>query len=213
VARLGLEHVVLTSVNRDDLSDGGANQFAATVRAIRARCHEVTTEVLTPDFRGDLGAVATVCDADPDVYNHNVETVPRLYRNVRPGAAFERSLAVLSEAAELRPSAVVKSGFMVGLGETAQEVTGLLGALRGAGVDSVTVGQYLRPSLKHLPVTRYWDPLEFDALADEARSMGFAHVASAPLVRSSFNAARDYHAMRAARDAGRVSMAGARGGE
>jgi len=197
-------------VNRDDLADGGAGQFAATLRAIRAARPEVTVEVLTPDFRGDLGAVAVVCDAAPDVYNHNVETVPRLYRRVRPGAALERSLAVLAEAKRLGAEAVVKSGFMVGLGERYDEVLELLRALRAAGVDSVTIGQYLRPSLRHLAVARYWEPAEFDALAAEARALGFPQVASGPLVRSSFNAAGKFAELR---DATHDAVADALGGE
>ncbi len=198
-ARLALTHVVLTSVNRDDLPDGGARQFAATLRAIRAEREETSTEVLTPDFRGDLGAVATVCEAAPDVFNHNVETVPRLYRSVRPGASFRRSLAVLAEARRLRPDAPVKSGFMLGLGEARDEVSELLRELRATGVDSVTIGQYLRPSLAHLPVVRYWEPGEFDALGEEARALGFRQVASGPLVRSSFDAAGAFGELRAGR--------------
>jgi len=188
VAALGLHHVVLTSVNRDDLDDGGAGHFAAVIQAIRLQCASATIEVLTPDFQGDLAAVLTVCAADPDVYNHNIETVPRLYRRVRPGARFERSVAALAHAKRLRPQAIVKSGLMVGLGETRAEVMEVLQALRGAGVDAVTIGQYLRPSRRHLAVERYWDPEEFDALAEEARAFGFLHVASGPLVRSSYNA-------------------------
>jgi lipoic acid synthetase len=199
VVRLGLSHVVLTSVDRDDLPDGGASQFAATLRAVRAASPHTTTEVLTPDFQGDLAAVATVCEAAPDVYNHNVETVPRLYRAVRPGARLERSLSVLAEAKRLRAEGVVKSGFMLGLGETRDEVGVLLEMLRAAGVDSVTVGQYLRPSRSHRAVSRYWAPEEFDAIADEARALGFAHVASGPLVRSSFHAAESFAALRPAR--------------
>ncbi|MBW2419502.1 MAG: lipoyl synthase [Deltaproteobacteria bacterium] len=195
---LGLRHVVLTSVNRDDLPDGGAAHFAATVRAIRERRPESTVEVLTPDFQGDFAAVATLCDAAPEVFNHNVETVPALYRSVRPGARFERSLAVLAEAKRLRPDSVVKSGLMVGLGETRQQVRELLEALRGAGVDSLTVGQYLRPTRDHLAVERYWEPEEFDALASEARGLGFAHVASGPLIRSSYNAEETLHEARSA---------------
>jgi lipoic acid synthetase len=186
--RLGLEHVVLTSVNRDDLPDGGAAHFAACVRAIRASRPQATVEVLTPDFQGDAAAVATVCDAAPDVYNHNVETVPRLHRRVRPGARFERSLAVLAQARRRLPRGVVKSGLMLGLGETRDEVVEVLARLRGAGVDAATLGQYLQPTRAHLPVERYLEPGEFDALAEEARRLGFAHVASGPLVRSSYNA-------------------------
>jgi lipoic acid synthetase len=193
---LGLRHVVLTSVDRDDLPDGGAAHFAAGLRALRARLPEASLEVLTPDFQGDPGAVGVVCAARPDVYNHNVETVPRLYRSVRPGASLGRSLGVLSEAARRGEGAVVKSGFMLGLGERIEEVRALLAALRDAGVESVTIGQYLRPSRRHLPVERYWDPEEFDALAGEARQMGFADVASGPLVRSSYNADETFRRVR-----------------
>jgi lipoic acid synthetase len=196
VAALGLRHVVLTSVNRDDLEDGGAGHFAAVIWAIRLQCESATIEVLTPDFQGNLTAVASVCAADPDVYNHNVETVPRLYRRVRPGARFERSVAVLGHAKQLRPRAIVKSGLMVGLGETREEVLEVLQALRGAGVDAVTIGQYLRPSRLHLAVERYWDPEDFDALAEQARALGFLHVASGPLVRSSYNAEETLRAAR-----------------
>ncbi len=187
-AELGLRHVVLTSVNRDDLADGGAGQFAATLAAIRARRPEATVEVLTPDFRGDLAAVASVCAQAPDVYNHNVETVPRLYRRVRAGARFARSLAVLAEARRLMPGGLVKSGLMVGLGERFEEVVDVLRALRTAGVDTLTIGQYLRPTRHHLEVERYWEPQEFDALAERGRALGFLHVASGPLIRSSYNA-------------------------
>jgi lipoic acid synthetase len=195
-AGLGLSHVVLTSVNRDDLADGGASQFVATIRAIRELCPQASVEVLTPDFQGDLGAVARVCEAGPDVYNHNVETVPRLYRRVRPGASIERSRAVLAHAKQLRPAAVVKSGFMVGLGESFQEAVSLLAMLRETGVDFVTIGQYLRPSLQHLPVECYWHPEEFDALAREGRALGFLQVASGPLVRSSYHAQTSFETIR-----------------
>jgi len=195
-AELGLSHVVVTSVNRDDLPDGGASQFAATIRAIRQRRPQASVEVLTPDFQGDREAVAQVCEAAPDVYNHNVETVPRLYRRVRPGASFERSRAVLAHAKQLRPAAVVKSGFMVGLGESFEEAVALIKALRETGVDFVTIGQYLRPSRQHLPVERYWHPEEFDALAREGRALGIAQVASGPLVRSSYHAHASFEAIR-----------------
>ena len=188
VATLGLHHVVLTSVNRDDLADGGAGHFAAVVRAIRRQSETVTIEVLTPDFQGRPFAVETVCSAEPDVYNHNVETVPRLYRHVRPGARFERSVAVLALAKRLRPEAIVKSGLMVGLGESREEVLEVLHALREAAVDAVTIGQYLRPSRTHLPVERYWEPEEFERLAEDGRALGFMHVASGPLIRSSYHA-------------------------
>jgi len=196
VAALGLHHVVLTSVNRDDLADGGAGHFAAVIRAIRLQRKTVTVEVLTPDFQGSLIAVEAVCAAEPDVYNHNVETVPRLYRRVRPGARFERSVAVLAHAKRQRTQAIVKSGLMVGLGETHEEVLEVLRALRDAGVDTVTIGQYLRPSRLHLAVERYWDPEEFDLLAEEGRALGFLHVASGPLIRSSYNAEETLQAAR-----------------
>jgi lipoic acid synthetase len=195
-AGLGLSHVVLTSVNRDDLPDGGASQFAATIRAIRDVRPQASVEVLTPDFQGDRDAVAQVCEAAPDVYNHNVETVPRLYRRVRPGASIARSRGVLAHAKRLRPAAVVKSGFMVGLGESFQEAVSLLAMLRATGVDFVTIGQYLRPSLQHLPVERYWHPEEFDALAREGRALGFSQVASGPLVRSSYHAESSFETIR-----------------
>jgi lipoic acid synthetase len=195
-AALGLSHVVLTSVNRDDLADGGASQFAASIRAIRELRPQASVEVLTPDFQGDPDAVARVCEAAPDVYNHNVETVPRLYRRVRPGASIERSRAVLAHARRLRPAAVLKSGFMVGLGESFGEAVALLAALRETGVDFVTIGQYLRPSRQHLPVERYWHPEEFDALAREGRALGFRQVASGPLVRSSYHAQTSFEAIR-----------------
>ena len=196
---LGLEHVVLTSVNRDDLADGGAGQFRRCVLEIRKSRPGAAVEVLTPDFKGDLEAVATVCSAKPDVYNHNVETVPELHRRVRPGASFDRSLAVLAEARRLRPESIVKSGLMLGLGETRPQLERALEALRAAGVDSLTLGQYLRPSRHHLPVTRYWEPEEFASLAQLANGLGFAHVASGPLVRSSYNAAETLQAARGAR--------------
>ena len=188
VAELGLAHAVLTSVNRDDLADGGAGQFAAAVRAIRSRAPRATVEVLTPDFQGDPTAAETVVAAGPDVYNHNVETVPRLYRSVRPAARYERSLALLARVKERAPELVTKSGLMLGLGETRDEVVAVLRDLRAARVDCITLGQYLRPTLRHLEVDRYLDPEEFDALGACARELGFRHVASGPLVRSSFHA-------------------------
>ncbi len=194
-AEFGARHVVLTSVNRDDLADGGASQFAACVRAIRDLRAETTIEVLTPDFQGSPGAVQTVCDAAPDVFNHNVETVPRLYRRVRPGARFERSRAILGEASRL--GALVKSGLMLGLGETLDEVTDVMRLLRETGVEILTLGQYLRPTRDHLAVERYLDPSEFDDLAAVARDLGFSHVASGPLVRSSFHAEEHLRAARA----------------
>jgi lipoic acid synthetase len=186
--RLGLEHVVVTSVDRDDLPDGGAAHFAATVRAIKAALPSTRVEVLVPDFQGDVAAVATVCAAPVDVFNHNVETVPRLYRRVRPGAKYERSLGVLAAARDAAGRRRTKAGMMLGLGERRAEVLAVLGDLRAVGCDIVTLGQYLRPSAAHMPLDRYVHPDEFDALRQEAEGMGFRHVEAGPLVRSSYHA-------------------------
>jgi len=188
VRELGLRHVVLTSVNRDDLPDQGSRQFALTIDAVRSLSPATTIEVLTPDFRGETDAIDTVVDAAPDVYNHNVETSPRLYQSVRPGARFSRSLALLARAKARGLRGLTKSGLMLGLGETLAEVREVLRALREVQVDVVTLGQYLRPTLRHLPVERYLEPREFQELGREAELMGFLHVASGPLVRSSFHA-------------------------
>jgi lipoic acid synthetase len=188
VERLGLQHVVVTSVNRDDLRDGGASHFAATVEAIRARLASCRIEVLVPDFQGDLDAVAVVCAAPVDVFNHNIETVPRLYRRVRPGARYERSLAVLEAARDPDGRRRTKAGLMLGLGEEHDELLGVLRDLRGIGCSTLTLGQYLRPTKDHLPVERYVAPDEFDALRQEALELGFRHVESGPLVRSSYHA-------------------------
>ena len=187
-AELGLRHVVLTSVNRDDLADQGSGQFARTVLALRRRAPQATVEVLTPDFRGDSACIDRVADAGPEVYNHNLETVPRLYRGVRIGARYDRSLALLSRVKARRPATLTKSGLMLGLGETSEELLAVLRDLRAAGVDCLTLGQYLRPTLQHLAVARYLEPGEFAELAREARALGFRHVESGPLVRSSFHA-------------------------
>src|SRR4029453_2543770 len=186
VARMGLRHAVITSVNRDDQRDGGASIFAACIREIRRRLPGCAVEVLIPDFKGDWSALQIVIDARPDVLNHNTETVPRLYRHVRPGARFERSLELLrrSKAAGL----LTKSGIMVGLGEEWDEVEGTVRAIRDAGTDVLTVGQYLRPSSEHLPVRRYYTPDEFAAIKSYALSLGYGHVESGPLVRSSYHA-------------------------
>jgi lipoyl synthase len=183
-ATMGLRHVVVTSVTRDDLPDGGAGHFVATVLAVRGAVPEATIEVLVPDFGGAARDVDTVVGVAPDVFNHNVETVRRLYGEVRPQAVYERSLGVLARAADAGLAA--KSGFMVGLGEDAAEVTELLGDLREAGCTMVTVGQYLRPAERNVPVRRYWEPDEFESISDEARAMGFEAVAAGPLVRSSY---------------------------
>jgi lipoyl synthase len=197
VARLGLRFVVLTSVDRDDLPDGGAGHFAAAIRAVRSLDPAPGVEVLTPDFRGDFGALETVVEARPDVFNHNVETVPRLYARVRRGARLERSLGLLARARELMPALTTKSGFMLGLGEREDEVRGLLEALRGADVDIVTIGQYLRPSLENLPVEEYVHPEVFERHREFGESLGFRHVFAGPFVRSSYRAEEALEASRA----------------
>jgi lipoic acid synthetase len=188
VARLGLRFAVVTCVARDDLPDGGAGQMAATLRALRERCPGTGVEVLIADYRGDEAALRTVLDASPDVLNHNLETVARLQRRVRPAASYERSLGVLRRAGALRPDIPTKSGLMLGLGERADELREALRDLRAAGVSLLTLGQYLRPSPEHLPMERWVPPEEFDAWAAEARALGFAEVAAGPLVRSSYRA-------------------------
>jgi lipoic acid synthetase len=189
--RLGLSHVVVTSVDRDDLFDKGAGHFVATIRALRA-AGDFVVEVLTPDFKGRPEGADAVCDAGPDIFNHNVETVPRLYRAVRPGASYEGSLALLARAKRRAPGIVTKSGLMLGLGETDDEVLAVLRDLRAAGADVVTIGQYLRPSDRELPVARYAAPAEFEALAARGRALGFRAVYAGPFVRSSYNAADLY---------------------
>ena len=186
VARMGLRHAVITSVNRDDQRDGGAAIFAAVIREIRTRLPACAVEVLIPDFKGDWAALQTVLDARPDVLNHNTETVARLYRTVRPGASFPRSLELLRRSKEA--GLLTKSGIMVGLGEERDEVFETIRAIRDAGTDVLTVGQYLRPSPDHLPLVRYYSPEEFDQIRDFGRNLGYTHVESGPLVRSSYHA-------------------------
>lgn len=188
-ATLGLRYAVITSVNRDDQKDGGASIFAATIRAIRERIPDCQVEVLVPDFQGSREAMAIVMDASPDVLNHNIETVPRLYRQVRVGARYERSLEMLAYAHSLRPGIPTKSGLMVGLGETNDEVIEVLSDLRDHHVSIATIGQYLRPTPEHLPVLRYATPAEFASYREAGMAMGFTHVESGPLVRSSYHAA------------------------
>lgn len=188
VRLLGLKYVVLTSVARDDLPDQGAEWFARTIHAVRALNPDTQVEVLTPDFRGSISCIQTVLDADPVCFNHNLETVRRLQGPVRRGAQYERSLFVLKTAKRLRPDIASKSGLMLGLGETEAEILETLTDLRQVGCDRLTLGQYLRPSLEHLPVQKYWHPNEFDRLGEAARSMGFSQVRSGPLVRSSYHA-------------------------
>jgi lipoic acid synthetase len=199
VGELGLEHVVITSVDRDDLPDGGAGQFALSIEAIRRSAPETTIEILTPDFRRKSDALATVVGAAPDVFNHNLETVPRLYKSVRPGADYRHSLKLLSDAKRLRPKMFTKSGIMVGLGETHDEVHEVLDDLRESDVDFLTVGQYLRPTPNHASVERYWTPEEFDELAREASERGFLLVSASPLTRSSYHAQQDFRRLQAAR--------------
>jgi len=187
-ARMGLRYVVVTSVNRDDLPDGGSTHFAATVRELRRELPAARIEVLTPDFCGDLDAVARVLDAGPDVFNHNMETVARLYRRVRPQADYRQSLRVLEFARTYRPGALTKSGMMAGLGERPEEVETLLGDLRGAGVEVATIGQYLQPSRRNLPVAEYVTPEQFEAWHRYGMAIGFKAVFSGPLVRSSYMA-------------------------
>jgi len=188
VRTLALDYVVITSVNRDDQPDGGAAIFAGCIRAIRRDNPRCRIEVLIPDFMGDRAALETVARARPYVLNHNIETVPRLYRRVRPKARYERSLELLRRAKELDPGLVTKSGLMVGLGETEEEVFAVLAGLRAAGVDLVTIGQYLRPDADHLPVERYYPPEEFAPFVQYGRALGFRHVEAGPLVRSSYHA-------------------------
>jgi lipoyl synthase len=186
VARMGLRHAVITSVNRDDQRDGGAKSFAACIHEIRERLPECAVEVLIPDFKGNWDALDVVIGARPDILNHNTETVPRLYRHVRPGARFERSLELLRRSKDA--GLLTKSGIMVGLGEAQEEVDDCIRAIRAAGTDILTVGQYLRPSLEHLPIMRFYAPPEFDAIREFALGLGFGHVESGPLVRSSYHA-------------------------
>jgi lipoic acid synthetase len=186
--RIGLRHVVVTAVARDDLPDGGAGHFAATIRAVRLAAPGVRIEVLTPDFKGEETSLRTVLDAGPDVFNHNLETVPRLSRAVRPQASHERSLAVLARAKSLRQATATKSGLMVGLGERPAEVRAVMEELRGAGCDLLTIGQYLQPTRAHLPVVEYVAPAIFTEYASIGRRLGFRHVAAGPFVRSSYHA-------------------------
>jgi lipoic acid synthetase len=189
VAAMGLRFAVVTSVNRDDRKDGGAELFGLTIQAIRRRVPGCGVEVLVPDFQGSREAMAIVMNAAPDVLNHNIETVPRLYRQVRLGARYERSLDMLAYAKAISRGAPTKSGMMLGLGETVAETRAVMHDLRASGVDILTLGQYLRPSPKHLPIVRYVPPEEFDELRAAGQDMGFAHVEAGPLVRSSYHAA------------------------
>jgi lipoic acid synthetase len=199
VEKLGLAHVVITSVDRDDLPDAGAEHFAKVIRAIRARTPKITIEVLTPDFLRKEGALEIVVAAKPDVFNHNLETVPSKYLTVRPGARYFHSIRLLQRVKELDPTMFTKSGIMVGLGEERNEVLALMDDLRSADVDFLTIGQYLQPTKKHHPVMRFVPPDEFDSYATVARTKGFLLVSSSPLTRSSHHAGEDFAALKAAR--------------
>ncbi len=200
VGRLGLRHIVITSVDRDDLDDGGAGHFARVIRCIRAAAPGTTIEVLTPDFLRKDGALELVVEAKPDVYNHNLETVPKLYTAVRPGARYYHSLRLLDRVKQLDPAMFTKSGLMVGLGEEKPEVLQVMDDLRSANVDFLTIGQYLQPTPKHHPLNRFVTPAEFDDYKSLATAKGFLLVSATPLTRSSYHADRDFEALREARE-------------
>ena len=201
VKRLGLKHVVITSVDRDDLPDGGAEHFARVIRAVHAASPGTSVEVLTPDFLRKDGAVETVMQAAPEVFNHNLETVPRLYLTVRPGARYFASLRLLERAKDLMPAGFTKSGLMVGLGESREEIMQVMDDLRAAKVDFLTIGQYLQPTKKHAALARFWTPEEFAGLESIARAKGFLMVSATPLTRSSYHADSDFAQLKAARAA------------
>ncbi len=200
VGKLGLEHVVITSVDRDDLPDGGAEHFANCIRAIRKSAPNTTIEILTPDFLKKEGALEIVVEAKPDVFNHNIETVPSLYKSIRPGARYFHSLNILHNVKKLDPTIFTKSGIMVGLGETNDEVTQVMDDFRAADIDFMTIGQYLQPTKKHAVVDRYVTPEEFKYLERVARTKGFLMVSASPLTRSSYHAGDDFRKMQAARN-------------
>ncbi|MGV8948766.1 MAG: lipoyl synthase [Candidatus Paracaedibacter sp.] len=199
VGKMGLSHVVITSVDRDDLDDGGATHFAQTIQAIRSSAPHTTIEILTPDFLRKDGAIEIVVAAKPDVYNHNLETVPRLYSEVRPGARYFHSLRLLDQVKKIDPTLFTKSGIMVGLGETKTEVYQVMDDLRAANVDFITIGQYLQPTSKHHPLIDFITPEEFGEYASMARGKGFLVVAASPLTRSSYHAGEDFAKLKAAR--------------
>jgi lipoic acid synthetase len=200
VQRMGLRHAVVTSVDRDDLEDGGASLFAATIRKIHELNPDCAVEVLTPDFQGDESQLATVMEARPEIFNHNIETVERVFRRVRTGRSrYAVSLELLRKAKEMFGEGLTKSGLMVGLGETRDEIVSTMRDLRGAQVDILTIGQYLRPTAKHVAIDRYYHPDEFASLREEGFALGFSHVESGPLVRSSYHAHEQSDALRARR--------------
>ena len=200
VVRLGLEHIVITSVDRDDLADGGASHFAATIKAIRYLSPGTTIEILTPDFLRKDGALEQVVEAKPDVFNHNLETVPRLYPTVRPGSRYFHSLKLLEKVKELDPAIFTKSGLMVGLGESLEEVYQVMDDMRSADIDFLTIGQYLQPTVKHHPLDRFVEPQEFSEIEKRAYGKGFLLVSASPLTRSSYHAGEDFKALRDARN-------------
>ena len=206
--KLGLSHIVITSVDRDDLDDGGARHFAETIRAVRAASPDTTIEILTPDFKNKPGAVEIVVEACPDVFNHNLETAPRLYPTIRPGARYFTSLQLLSRVKELDPTIFTKSGIMVGLGETAEEVGQVMDDLRAADVDFMTIGQYLQPTPKHAKLDRFVAPEEFQSYEKIGRGKGFLMISASPLTRSSYHAGADFERLKAARLARLSASAG-----
>ena len=201
VAKLGLRHIVITSVDRDDLDDGGAQHFADTIYAIRATSPETSIEILTPDFLRKEGALEIVVEARPDVFNHNLETTPRLYLNIRPGARYFHSMRLLQRVKEIDPTIFTKSGIMVGLGESREEVMQVMDDMRSADIDFITIGQYLQPTRKHAPIDRFVTPEEFESYATMARAKGFLMVSATPLTRSSHHADEDFAKLKAAREA------------
>lgn len=210
VMQMGLKHVVITSVDRDDLEDGGADHFVKTIMAIRMKAPGTSVEILTPDFKGKAGAVDVVAESRPDVFNHNLETVPRLYPSIRPGARYYTSLRLLERVKEVDPMIFTKSGIMVGLGETREEVGQVMDDMRAAGVDFMTIGQYLQPTPKHAPIDRYWTPDEFKQLEQMAKNKGFLMISATPLTRSSHHAGEDFERLKAARASGRPTVHGVR---
>jgi lipoic acid synthetase len=207
VRQMGLSHVVITSVDRDDLEDSGADHFVKTIQAIRIKSPGTTIEILPGDFRGVMSAIDHVIAARPDVFNHNLETVPRLYPTIRPGARYFRSLRLLERVKERDPHQFTKSGLMVGLGETKEEVGQVMDDMRAAGVDFITIGQYLQPTPKHAPLDRFWTPEEFEQLTKMAKSKGFLMVSATPLTRSSHHAGDDFAKLKAAREAKLIKQA------
>ncbi len=207
VEQMGLSHVVVTSVDRDDLQDGGADHFVKTIGAIRFKAPETTIEILPGDFRGNIADIDAVIAARPDVFNHNLETVPRLYPTIRPGARYFRSLRLLQRVKEVDPSIFTKSGLMVGFGETKEEIGQVMDDMRAADIDFITIGQYLQPTPKHAAVAHFWTPEEFEGLEKMARAKGFLMVSATPLTRSSYHAGDDFARLRKAREEKLMKMA------